>query len=82
MDQLITCTANLNAVNVNVVILVCAFLLGAVVASLVWWYWVRKYDGDLDTKVRETADKVADGIKDSLQSWLKDEINKAKDKAS
>ena len=63
-------------------ILVCAFLLGAVVASLVWWYWVRKYDGDLDTKVRETADKVADSLKDSLQSWLKDEINKAKDKAS
>ena len=82
MDQLITCTANLNAVNINVVILICAFLLGAVVASLVWWYLVRKYDGDLDTKVRETADKVADGIKDSLQSWLKDEINKAKDKAS
>ena len=82
MDQLITCTANLNAVNVNVAFLICAFLLGAVVASLVWWYLVRKYDGDLDTKVRDTADKVADGLKDSLQSWLKDEIAKAKDKAS
>lgn len=76
MDQLITCTANLNAVNVNVVILICAFLLGAVVASLVWWYLVRKYDGDLDTKVRDTADKVADRLKDDLKTWLKGEINK------
>lgn len=76
MDQLITCTANLNAVNINVVILICAFLLGAVVASLVWWYLVRKYDGDLDTKVRNTADKVADRLKDDLKTWLKDEINK------
>lgn len=82
MDQLITCTANLNAVNVNLVVIIGAFLLGAIIASLIWWYLVRKYDGDLDTKVRETADKVADGLKDSLQSWLKDEINKAKDKAS
>lgn len=76
MDQLITCTANLNAVNINVVILICAFLLGAVVASLVWWYLVRKYDGDLDTKVRNTADKVADRLKDDLKTWLKGEINK------
>lgn len=76
MDQLITCTANLNAVNINVVILICAFLLGAVVASLVWWYLVRKYDGDLDTKVRDTADKVADRLKDDLKTWLKGEINK------
>lgn len=82
MDQLITCTADLGAVNLNWVVILGSFLLGAIIASLVWWYWVRKYDGDLDTKVRETADKVADGIKDSLQSWLKDEINKAKDKAS
>lgn len=74
--ELITCTANLNAVNVNVVFLICAFLLGAVVASLVWWYLVRKYDGDLDTKVRETADKVADSLKDDLKTWLKSEINK------
>lgn len=76
MDQLITCTANLNAVNINVVILICAFLLGAVVASLVWWYLVRKYDGDLDTKVRDTADKVADRLKDDLKTWIKGEINK------
>lgn len=74
--ELITCTANLNAVNINVVILICAFLLGAVVASLVWWYWVRKYDGDLDTKVRDTADKVADSLKDDLKTWIKSEINK------
>ena len=76
MDQLITCTANLNAVNINVVILICAFLLGAIIASLIWWYLVRKYDGDLDTKVRETADKVADSLKDDLKTWLKSEINK------
>ena len=82
VGQFITCTADLGAVNADVVVIVGAFLLGAIIASLIWWYLVRKYDGDLDTKVRETADKVADGLKDSLQSWLKDEINKAKDKAS
>lgn len=76
MDQLITCTANLNAVNVNLVVIIGAFLLGAIIASLIWWYLVRKYDGDLDTKVRDTADKVADRLKDDLKTWLKGEINK------
>ena len=76
MDQLITCTANLNAVNVNLAVIIGAFLLGAIIASLIWWYLVRKYDGDLDTKVRDTADKVADRLKDDLKTWLKGEINK------
>ena len=82
VGQVITCTADLGVVNADLVVILGAFLLGAIIASLIWWYLVRKYDGDLDTKVRETADKVADGLKDSLQSWLKDEIAKAKDKAS
>lgn len=76
MDQLITCTANLNTVNVNLAVIIGAFLLGAIIASLIWWYLVRKYDGDLDTKVRDTADKVADRLKDDLKTWLKGEINK------
>ena len=76
MDQLITCTANLNAVNVNLAVIIGASLLGAIIASLIWWYLVRKYDGDLDTKVRDTADKVADRLKDDLKTWLKGEINK------
>lgn len=53
------------------------FVFGAVAAFLVSWYWVRKYGADLEAKVRETADKVAEKVKEELQQKI-EEIKAAK----
>lgn len=53
------------------------FVVGAIAAFLVSWYWVRKYGADLEAKVREVADKVAEKVKEELQQKI-DELKATK----
>lgn len=48
------------------------FVVGAIAAFLVSWYWVRKYGADLEAKVKDTADKVAEKIKEDLQQKIEE----------
>ena len=48
------------------------FVFGAVAAFLISWYWVRKYGADLEDKVKDTADKVAEKIKEDLQQKIEE----------
>ena len=62
---------------VDIANLCIGFIFGAVAAFLVSWYWVRRYGGDLEAKVRETADKVAEKLKEEMQQKI-EEIKAAK----
>lgn len=57
---------------VDIANLCIGFTVGAAAAFLVSWYWVRKYGADLETKVHETADKVAEKIKEELQQKIEE----------
>ena len=46
-------------------------LLGATFAFGLSWYWVRRYGADLETKVRETADKFEEKLKEQLNEMKK-----------
>lgn len=74
MDNLITCTANLGSINLNLAVSIGLVLLGALIASLVWWYWVRKYGGKLEDKVKEVADQVSDKLQSKLEDLIKDKL--------
>lgn len=74
MDQFITCTANLSAINLSFAVGVGLVILGALIASLVWWYWVRKYGGRLEDKVKEVADQVSDKLQSKLEDLIKDKL--------
>ena len=62
---------------VDIANLCIGFVLGGIVALLVSWYWVRKYGAELETKVRETADKVAEKLKEEMRQKI-EEIKAAK----
>ena len=62
---------------VDIANLCIGFVLGGIVAFLVSWYWVRKYGAELETKVRETADKVAEKLKEEMRQKI-EEIKAAK----
>ena len=62
---------------VDIANLCIGFAVGAAAAFLVSWYWVRKYGADLEARVRETADKVAEKVKEELQQKI-EEIKAAK----
>lgn len=74
MDKLITCTANLSAINLNFAVSIGLVFLGALIASLLWWYWVRKYGGKLEDKVKEVADQVSDKLQNKLEDLVKDKL--------
>ena len=74
MDQLITCTANLGAINLNLAVSIGLVLLGALIASLLWWYWVRKYGGKLEDKVKKVADQVSDKLQTKIEDLIKDKL--------
>ena len=74
MDNLITCTANLGSINLNLAVSIGLVLLGALIASLLWWYWVRKYGGKLEDKVKEVADQVSDKLQNKLEDLVKDKL--------
>ena len=74
MDNLITCTANLGSINLNLAVSIGLVLLGALIASLLWWYWVRKYGGKLEDKVKEVADQVSDKLQSKLEDLIKDKL--------
>ena len=57
---------------VDIANLCIGFAVGAVAAFLVSWYWVRKYGADLEAKVKDTADKVAEKIKEDLQQKIEE----------
>ena len=62
---------------VDIANLCIGFVLGGIVAFLVSWYWIRKYGADLEAKVREVADKVAENVKEELQQKI-EELKAAK----
>lgn len=45
-------------------------ILGALVAFLVSWYWVRKYGSNIENKVQETYDKIEDQVKDKFDEYF------------
>ena len=62
---------------VDIANLCIGFAVGAIAAFLVSWYWVRKYwvrkyGADLEAKVKDTADKVAEKIKEELQQKIEE----------
>ena len=74
MDNLITCTANLSSINLNLAVSIGLVLLGALIASLLWWYWVRKYGGKLEDKVKDVADQVSDKLQTKIEDLIKDKL--------
>lgn len=57
---------------VDIANLCIGFTVGAIAAFLVSWYWVRRYGADLEAKVKNTADKVAEKIKEELQQKIEE----------
>lgn len=46
------------------------FVLGAIVAFLISWYWVRKYGSNLENKVNEVYDKFEDEVKSKFNEYF------------
>lgn len=55
------------------------FVLGAIVAFLISWYWVRKYGANLENKVNEVYDKFEDEVKNKFNEYFEQMKSEIKD---
>ena len=56
-----------------------SFILGAIVAFLISWYWIRKYGSDIESKVNSVYDKFENEAKQKQLDKESKMINKKKE---
>ena len=56
-----------------------SFILGAIVAFLISWYWIRKYGSDIESKVNSVYDKFEDEAKQKFNEYFEQIKNEIKE---
>lgn len=52
------------------------FVLGAIGAFLICWYWIRKYGERIEKKVRDTYDELAEATKQGAKYYYEELLRK------
>lgn len=51
-------------------------VLGAIIAFLFAWYWIRKYGERIEKKVRDTYDELAEATKQGAKYYYEELLRK------
>lgn len=53
-------------------------VFGAIAAFLIAWYWIRKYGENIENKVRDTYNELADATKQASKYYYEELLRKLK----